>query len=164
MSSSSGKKELFQIAVERLNSVFDLYELTHGKGRYYRAMRRERREAVIAILKAILYIHLNDPQKEAATVKEIACKSGLTLKRAQRAIYDLFCARLMEVCPSHLLPEAASLCQLTWYFWDSLGLWQTYAEAMGLAGGSFLPGGRALRASAGASRRPVSSGAEYSAP
>lgn len=149
MSLSSGKKELFQIAVKRLNSVFDLYELTHGVGRYYRAMRKERREAVIAILKAILYIQLNKPQKEAATVKEIACKSGLILKRAQRAIYDLFCARLIEVGPRkkiedlsihwelvegprHLLPEATSLCQLTWYFWDSLGLWQEYAEAMGL--------------------------------
>lgn len=144
------KKQLplvLRLAAERLSGIFDLYALTQADR--YRTMRRERQEAIRAVLDALLprvclqadglAIVMDDAQTEGKplTVAALAAAAGIGVRRAKRAIYDLRIAGLLEVKPqwrrrrgAQVLLVAACLRRLTRRFWAALGLWGLYCESV----------------------------------
>ena len=145
------KKQLplvLRLAAERISRIFDLYALTQADR--YRTMRRERQEAIRAVLDALLprvclqadglAIVMDDAQTEGKplTVAALAAAAGIGVRRAKRAIYDLRIAGLLEIKPQwrrradggRTLLVAACLRRLTRKFWAALGLWGLYCESV----------------------------------
>lgn len=145
------KKQLplvLRLAAERLDALFQLVDLTHGAGRC-RAMRQERRDALRAVVSALLArvclqadglaVQLAADGREAVplTVEGLAAAAGIGARRVKRAIYDLRLAGLLEIKPqwrrrqgAQVLLVAACLRRLTRKFWASLRLWRLYVETV----------------------------------
>ena len=139
---------VLRLAAERLSGIFDLYALTQADR--YRTMRRERQEAIRAVLEALLprvclqadglAIVMDEDQTEGKplTVAALAAAAGIGVRRAKRAIYDLRLAGLLEIKPQwrrradggRTLLVAACLRRLTRKFWAALGLWGLYCESV----------------------------------
>lgn len=139
---------VLRLAAERLNGIFDLYALTQADR--YRTMRRERQEAIRAVLEALLprvclqadglAIVMDEDQTggKPLTVAALAAAAGIGVRRAKRAIYDLRLAGLLEIKPQwrrradggRTLLVAACLRRLTRRFWAALGLWGLYVETV----------------------------------
>lgn len=151
MSKTPEKKHIplvLRLAAERLSRIFDLYALTQADR--YRTMRRERQEAIRAVLDALLprvclqadglAIVMDDAQTEGKplTVAALAAAAGIGVRRAKRAIYDLRIAGLLEIKPQwrrradggRTLLVTACLRRLTRKFWAALGLWGLYCESV----------------------------------
>ena len=151
MPNSPEKKQLplvLRLAAERLNGIFNLYALTQADR--YRTMRRERQEAIRAVLEALfprvclqadgLAIVMDEDQTggKPLTVAALAAAAGIGVRRAKRAIYDLRLAGLLEIKPQwrrradggRTLLVAACLRRLTRKFWAALGLWGLYVETV----------------------------------
>lgn len=145
------KKQLplvLRLAAERLSGIFDLYALTQADR--YRTMRRERQEAIRAVVEALLprvclqadglAIVMDKAQTEGKplTVAALAAAAGIGVRRAKRAIYDLRLAGLLEIKPQwrrradggRTLLVMACLRRLTRRFWAALGLWGLYCETV----------------------------------
>lgn len=139
---------LLRLALERLDALFNLVELTHGAGRC-RAMRSERRDAIRAVVSALLArvclqadglaVQLAADGREAVplTVEGLAAVAGVGARRAKRVLYDMRDAGLIEVKPQwrrrqgeRVLLVAACLRRLTRRFWAALGLWGLYVETV----------------------------------
>lgn len=140
---------LLGLAAERLDALFQLVDLTHGAGRC-RAMRRERRDAIRAVVSALLgrvclqadglVVQLSADGREAVplTVEGIAAVAGIGTRRAKRVIYNMRDAGLVEVKPQwrwrpdggRTLLVAACLRRLTRKFWAALGLWGLYVATV----------------------------------
>lgn len=139
---------LLQLAAERLDDLFRLADLTHGAGRC-RAMRQERRDALRAVVSALLgrvclqadglAVQLAADGREAVplTVEGLAAVAGVGARRAKRVLYDMRDAGLIEVKPqwrrrqgAQVLLVAACLRRLTRKFWAALGLWRLYVETV----------------------------------
>lgn len=139
---------LLQLAAERLDDLFRLADLTHGAGRC-RAMRQERRDALRAVVSALLArvclqadglaVQLAADGREAVplTVEGLAAVAGVGARRAKRVLYDMRDAGLIEVKPqwrrrqgAQVLLVAACLRRLTRKFWASLRLWGLYVETV----------------------------------
>lgn len=151
MSNSPEKKQLpllLRLAAERLDDLFRLADLTHGAGRC-RAMRQERRDALRAVVSALLArvclqadglaVQLAADGREAVplTVESLAAVAGVGARRAKRVLYDMRDAGLIEVKPqwrrrqgAQVLLVAACLRRLTRKFWAALGLWGLYCETV----------------------------------
>lgn len=151
MSKTPEKKQiplLLQLAAERLDELFRLADLTHGAGRC-RAMRRERRDALRAVVSALLKrvclqadglaVQLAADGREAVplTVEGLAGVAGIGVRRAKRVLYDMRDAGLIEVKPQwrrraggRTLLVTACLRRLTRRFWASLRLWGLYVETV----------------------------------
>ena len=151
MPNSPEKKQLplvLRLAAERLSGIFDLYALTQADR--YRTMRRERQEAIRAVVEALLprvclqadglAIVMDKAQTEGKplTVAALAAAAGIGVRRAKRAIYDLRLAGLLEIKPQwrrradggRTLLVMACLRRLTRRFWAALGLWGLYCETV----------------------------------
>lgn len=139
---------LLSLAAARLDALFGLVALTHGAGRC-RAMRRERRDAIRAVVSALLArvclqadglaVQLSADGREAVplTVEGLAAVAGIGTRRAKRVLYDMRDAGLIEVKPqwrqrqgARVLLVAACLRRLTRRFWAALGLWRLYVETV----------------------------------
>jgi len=139
---------LLGLAEKRLDALFGLVALTHGAGRF-RAMRRERRDAIRAVVSALLArvclqadglaVQLSADGREAVplTVEGLAAVAGIGTRRAKRVLYDMRDAGLIEVKPqwrqrqgARVLLVAACLRRLTRRFWAALGLWRLYVETV----------------------------------
>ena len=150
MPNSPEKKQLpllLRLALERLDALFHLVDLTHGAGRC-RAMRSERRDAIRAVVSALLgrvclqadglAVQLTaDGQAVPLTVEGLAAVAGVGARRAKRVLYDMRDAGLIEVKPQwrrrrgeRVLLVAACLRRLTRRFWAALGLWGLYCETV----------------------------------
>ena len=151
MPNSPEKKQLpllLRLAAERLDDLFRLADLTHGAGRC-RAMRQERRDALRAVVSALLgrvclqadglAVQLAADGREAVplTVEGLAAVAGVGARRAKRVLYDMRDAGLIEVKPqwrrrqgAQVLLVAACLRRLTRKFWAALGLWRLYVETV----------------------------------
>ena len=139
---------LLRLALERLDALFNLVELTRGAGRC-RAMRSERRDAIRAVVSALLgrvclqadglAVQLAADGREAVplTVEGLAAVAGVGARRAKRVLYDMRDAGLIEVKPQwrrrrgeRVLLVAACLRRLTRKFWAALGLWGLYVATV----------------------------------
>lgn len=151
MPNSPEKKQLpllLRLALERLDALFHLVDLTHGAGRC-RAMRSERRDAIRAVVSALLgrvclqadglAVQLAADGREAVplTVEGLAAVAGVGARRAKRVLYDMRDAGLIEVKPQwrrrrgeRVLLVAACLRRLTRKFWAALGLWGLYVATV----------------------------------
>ena len=152
MSNSPEKKQLpllLRLAAERLDDLFRLADLTHGAGRC-RAMRQERRDALRAVVSALLgrvnlqagglAVQLSADGREATplTVEGLAAAAGVGARRTKRVLCNMRNAGLIEVTPQwrrradggRTLLVAACLRRLTRKFWAALGLWGLYVETV----------------------------------
>lgn len=152
MSKTPEKKQLpllLKLAAERLDDLFRLVDLTHGADRC-RGMRIERRDAIRAVVSALLErvclqagglaVQLSADGREAVplTVGKLAAVAGIGARRAKRVLYNMRDAGLIEVTPQwrrradggRTLLVAACLRRLTRKFWAALGLWGLYVETV----------------------------------
>ena len=152
MSKTPEKKQLpllLKLAAERLDDLFRLVDLTHGEDRS-RGMRSERRDAIRAVVSALLgrinlqagglAVQLSADGREAVplTVGKLAAVAGIGVRRAKRVLYSMRDAGLIEVTPQwrrradggRTLLVAACLRRLTRKFWAALGLWGLYVETV----------------------------------
>ena len=152
MSKTPEKKQLpllLKLAAERLDDLFRLVDLTHGEGRS-RGMRSERRDALRAVVSALLgrinlqagglAVQLSADGREATplTVEGLAAAAGIGARRTKRVLYNMRDAGLIEVTPQwrrladggRTLLVAACLRRLTRKFWAALGLWGLYVETV----------------------------------
>lgn len=148
-SSKNSPPLLLRLALERLDALFNLDDLTHGENRC-RAMRSERRDAIRAVVSALmgriclqaggLAVQLSADGREAVplTVGKLAAVAGIGVRRAKRVLYSMRDAGLIEVTPQwrrradggRTLLVAACLRRLTRRFWAALGLWRLYVETV----------------------------------
>ena len=152
MSNQTPKKKQLPLVLEQalaqLDKLFQSIGLTHGSGRC-RAMRCERRDAIRAVVAALLMriclqadgvvVQLAPNGREAVplTVEGLAAVSGIGTRRTKRALYDLKNAGLIEVKPqwrrrqgTRTLLVAACLRRFTRQFWATFGLWGLYIETV----------------------------------
>lgn len=152
MSKTPEKKQLpllLKLAAERLDDLFQLVDLTHGEDRS-RGMRSERRDAIRAVVSALLgrvnlqagglAVQLSADGREATplTVEGLAAAAGVGARRTKRVLCNMRNAGLIEVTPQwrrradggRTLLVAACLRRLTRKFWAALGLWGLYVETV----------------------------------
>ena len=152
MSKTPEKKQLpllLKLAAERLDDLFRLVDLTHGEDRS-RGMRSERRDAIRAVVSALLgrinlqagglAVQLSADGREATplTVEGLAAAAGVGARRTKRVLCNMRNAGLIEVTPQwrrradggRTLLVAACLRRLTRKFWAALGLWGLYVETV----------------------------------
>ena len=150
MSKTPEKKQLpllLKLAAERLDDLFRLVDLTHGEDRS-RGMRSERRDAIRAVVSALLgrvnlqagglAVQLSADGREATplTVEGLAAAAGVGARRTKRVLCNMRNAGLIEVTPQwrrradggRTLLVAACLRRLTRKFWAAMGLWGLFCS------------------------------------